>query len=160
MQLISLTRGYEAMVDDEDYERVMKYRWQVLLRANGTVSCASRAFQERPSMKIRREALHVFLMGKRDGFTVDHEDKDPLNCQRYNMRWGTKSQQNANRRSVLTNGYRGIYPVSESYKWEARVYYQRKLYRGGSYYTKEEAAKAYDELAIRIYGEFAEVNFP
>jgi len=161
MKLIPLTKGYEAMVDDEDYDRVMEYKWQALTRSNGEVNCASRSYQERPSMKIRREALHVFIMGiLGDGFTIDHKDKNPLNCQRNNMRWASKSQQNANRRSVMTHGYRGIYPVSESYKWEPRIWYQRKLYRNGSYYTKEEAAKAYDELAKKIYGDFAELNFP
>jgi hypothetical protein len=159
MKLVPLTKGYEAMVDDEDYDRVSQHMWQALTRPDNDTVYASRSWQERPSMKIRREALHVFIMGRKQGFTIDHEDKNPLNCQKYNMRWATKSQQNANRR-LSTKEYRGVYPVSGSVKWEPRIWYQRKLYKNGSYYNIEDAARAYDELAKRIYGEFATVNFP
>ena len=154
MEYIWLTQGYIAIVDDEDYEQVISYgKWQA--HVGPTTVYATKILKGTK----KRIWLHDVIMKPIPPLTVDHIDKDALNCQKTNMRLATKSQQNANRRSVMTNGYRGIYPVNESYKWEPRLWFQGKLYRNGTYYTKEEAARAYDELARKIYGQFATVNF-
>lgn len=59
------------------------------------------------------------------------------------------------------DGYKGVIKIKKvrSKKiWVSMVYHKRKQIFLGSFITPEEAAKAYDEAAIRIYGERAVTN--
>jgi hypothetical protein len=87
MREIELTRGYVATVDDEDYERVSKYLWYAEVRGNSVYARCRRG----PGL------MHVFIMGKRPGFDIDHADGDTLNNTRANLRHCTRSQNAANR---------------------------------------------------------------
>jgi len=59
-------------------------------------------------------------------------------------------------------GYHGVYKIKENTKkrFRAEIKFQNKKYRLGNYLTPEEAARAYDEKAIELYGENARLNFP
>ncbi len=45
-------------------------------------------------------------------------------------------------------------------KWLAHIVYGYRTHRIGLFVTAEEAARAYDEKAKELYGEFARLNFP
>ena len=82
-------------------------------------------------------------------------DYTPENC-----RWTTKDKQCQNKRlsSNNTTGYTGIYFLKNSprrKKWEAKI----ARFHLGYYFSKEDAARAYDEAAIRLYGIHAKTNF-
>ena len=103
--------------------------------------------------------LHRLLMGKRSRmFEVDHRDMDKLNCTRSNIRWATKGQNAANR-AAQKGGYKGVHYVRSTGKWEARMTKDGRRYYSFGHRTKEEAARAYDELARKHHGEFASLNF-
>jgi hypothetical protein len=156
MKRIILTKGYEALVDDDDYETVNRFNWHMGNYNHGYTVYAKTSLPRNGGEK-RFMLLHNFIMQPPDGFTVDHIDKNGLNCQRNNMRFATKTQQVTNRNAKMPYGYRGIRPIGNL--WETRLAIQRKVYRN-SHETKEEAAKAYDKLAKQYHGEFASLNFP
>ena len=56
----------------------------------------------------------------------------------------------------------GVSPNKSSAKkpWRATISHQNKQYHLGSFDSEEEAAKAYDEKAIELYGDNARLNFP
>jgi group I intron endonuclease len=62
---------------------------------------------------------------------------------------------------VGKTGYHGVYKIKENTKkrFRAEIKFQNKKYRLGNYLTPEEAARAYDEKAIELYGEDASLNF-
>jgi len=153
MKTIQLTKGYVALVDDEDYRSVIKYSWYI---QNHTCIYAAR----RINSTLGSEYLHNFLMSPPKGFTVDHIDRNGLNCQRYNMRLATRSQQNANRERPYnsTTLYRGVYKSKN--RWIAKLGYNGTRYYAGSFESIEDAARAYDKLAKQHHGEFAVLNFP
>lgn len=93
---------------------------------------------------------------------IDHIDGDRCNNRRSNERVVTKLQNNWNKgmRRNNTQGYVGIYYHRKNKNYVARIYTNRKYIHLGSYESKEEAARAYDEAARFYYGEFACVNFP
>lgn len=148
MKFIPLTQGYKAMIDDEDYERVMKYRIYAIQGTSTVYGLVSQI----------RIYLHNFINPPPEGFTVDHIDRNGLNCQKENLRFATKSQQVINRKSNNKSGYRGIYLFRN--KWRAMIQYQNARHYGGSYKNEIDAAKAYDELAKKLHGDFAMLNFP
>jgi hypothetical protein len=72
-----------------------------------------------------------------------------------------KKSQNCMNRNP--SGIKGIYWRKERNRWIAHIVIHiqgvKKELRLGSYKTKEDAAKAYDEAAIKYHGEFARLNY-
>ena len=94
------------------------------------------------------------------GMEVDHIDHDGLNNQRGNLRMATHHQNNFNKTPCGTSKYLGV----SLYTLEGRIYirayitHNRKRTELGRYYTEEAAAAAYNEAAIELFGEFANLN--
>src|SRR5580704_8392166 len=79
--------GRVALVDDEDYELVMQYRWHVwetpptaTRRGTGPYARANIGYGR---SERRSAAMHCLIMGQRG---IDHIDHDTLNNQRSNLR--------------------------------------------------------------------------
>jgi hypothetical protein len=88
---------------------------------------------------------------------VDHEDRNKLNCQRYNLRPATKSQDCMNQklRDDNTSGRPGVYYYDDRNQWSAKIRINRKLTNIGFYDSREEAIAARKEVALRLHGHFA-----
>jgi hypothetical protein len=148
MAEVPLTQGKVALVDDEDYEYLSQFKWYA--QKSETTWYAAR----HPT-KNKTVRMHRVLMDDPQGLEVDHEDRDGLNNQRYNLRVATHAQNGRNRRphTNKTSGYKGVYWQKASGRWIVQI-------QLGSYDTAEEAARMYDEAARRYHGEFAYLNFP
>ena len=152
MKEITLTKGYKTIVDDDDYEAVSQYKWNVLV-AKHTVY--ARRYVPGNGNK-GSQFLHHFLLGCK---RVDHIDRNGLNNCRNNLRPATVQQNACNKISVGgTSQYKGVYLNRKA--WRAMIRIDKKKVHIGSYKTEIEAAKAYDAMAIKIQGEFARPNFP
>ena len=160
MKLIGLTRGYEAIVDDEDFDRVIQYKWTAA--ESKTTVYALHHFNSKATGR-GCIGLHRFIMNAPGGVTVDHVDRNGLNCQRNNLRFANSTQQAANRIMPRTFKYKGVYnyqrPNKTNNRWQAMIRIENKLIHLGMFSTAEEAAIAYDKKAIETWGEFATVNF-
>jgi len=157
MKLIPLTRGKYAKVDDEDFEYLNQFKWCVQGKYAGRLS--SRKFGKRSMILMHREILHT-----PNGMLTDHIDEDGLNNQKYNIRVCTSSQNAANikMRKANTSGFRGVRldKRAKIKKWRVDIRNVcMKLYVG-HFYSKEEAARAYDKKATELFGKFARLNFP
>lgn len=154
---IPLTRGFVAVVDDEDYERAAAAgRWY---------PTPPRGLRVYAQMGVRKadgrrttQKLHTFLTGWPE---VDHIDGDGLNNTRTNLRPATRSQNNGNaRRRLNISGYKGVSWQKRDRIWYARIQlHGQKRYLGG-FKTAEDAARAYDAAALEVFGAFARTNFP
>lgn len=154
VKAIKLTRAKVAIVDDEDFPVVSRFRW--FAHFNGRKWYAMR---ETAGQVIR---MHRLILGADcDGKFVDHRNGDGLDNRRSNLRAATKSQNAVNRgaRSNSKHGLVGISFDKRRKKWEAAVSPSGKKIHLGRFATKEEAARAYDSAALHHYGEFARLNF-
>jgi len=59
-----------------------------------------------------------------------------------------------------TSKYVGVCMPKSKNKWKAVIAYRKTSYNLGYFSTEEDAARAYDEKAIELYGENARLNFP
>jgi hypothetical protein len=102
--------------------------------------------------------LHEFILGKMEGFTIDHKDINPLNNLESNLRYADIYQQRANTKphKDKASDYKGVY--YRKGKWESKLKHKGIYYRLGRYETEIEGAKAYDEKALELFGEFANLN--
>lgn len=155
-------KGRFAKVDDADFDRVNQYKW--FLQKIGYVEYAVVDIIEdgkRKYVYMHRLILDKELSGNQ---RVDHRDGDGLNNQRENLRACTGSQNciNKGKNKNNTSGYKGVIlhkGDKRKKKWKAQIKVDRKVIVVGYFLTKEEAAKAYDEAALKYFGEFAKTNF-
>lgn len=153
---IPLSQGKFALVDDADYEWLSQYRWYL-----STVGYAARNKSHyEPKPYIAYMAREILGCVPYDGLIVDHIDGDKLNNQRTNLRKCTIAQniQNQKLRKDNTSGFKGVTKYLNRWKSEIEVF--GKKMHIGVFATAIEAAKAYDESAKRLHGEFAFLNFP
>jgi hypothetical protein len=178
MKRIPLTRGKVALIDDEDFDRVSQYTW--FCRAEGYAARGYVAGYRDPTQPhsknsnqiIKIEYLHRFLMKPPDGMTVNHINGNRLDDRRCNLRICTKMESSRNRKAVtpgLGRKRRGRWSKFKGVcylrgkenvsRWRAQIHVGGRVFYGGHHRTAEEAARAYDRLAIQYFGEFARLNF-
>lgn len=150
---IWLTRGAVAIVDDADYDELMRYRW--CLNAQGY---AVRGYRKNGVKHMVR--MHRAVIGDAcAGLEVDHINGDKLDNRRCNLRVATRSENAVNRDSQPhSSKYRGVRKTKGRSMWTARICVNRKDIHLGQYKTEREAAKAYDDAATKYFGGFARLN--
>lgn len=158
---IPLTQGKVALVDDEDYEEVMRHRWYVRqCEKSRTTYASARVGYGRKG--TRTVYMHRLVLGDDpDGRSIDHVNLNGLDNRRVNLRWATRAEQRRNQavRRDSKSGLKGVY-LSKGRYWTARIRCDGKQYHLGYFPTAEDAARAYDAKARELHGDFAYLNFP
>ena len=98
-----------------------------------------------------------------ENMTIDHINGDKRDNRLENLRLATWQQQSFNRpkqKRKSYSKYKGInYQKSSPNKpWLAFIFYNNKKIYLGHFATEVEAAKAYNDAAIKFFGEFAKLN--
>lgn len=156
-QQIKLSNSLQtALVDDEDFYHLSQFDWWSVEDGLTTY-----AVTEINGVGIR---MHQLLMQSRGtNLTPDHIDGNGLNNKRFNLRLANAQQQGRNKQKTLSNTssqYKGVtYRKKGRKHWEASIQLKPKetTYLG-TYFTEIGAAKAYNEAALKHFGEFACVN--
>jgi len=164
MKEIPLTKGYVALVDDQDFERVNQYKWHASEDRRPDVSVRT-VYAKRG---VKRDDgtwttlyLHSFIMDAPEGLDVDHRDSNGLNNQRYNIRVATRSQNMGNRRKQASSSqFKGITWYKRDGKWQVQIRINGNQKHLGYFDSETDAALAYDAAARNHFGEFALTNFP
>jgi len=157
MKEIPLTKGAAALIDDEDYELVRRYKWQLLDHGKRQYATTTYSVKNR----TKHIYMHRLIMGFPKGKEVDHINFDGLDNRRLNLRSCSKSQNHFNlRKRKSASRFKGVVLVPSTGKWHARIKIDGKTKHLGTYSSEEDAALAYDNMALQIAGEFALLNFP
>lgn len=129
---VTLRDGEEMLCDIDDWEKMKIYTW----RANKLGYAAA-------SINRIQKRFHVQIMGKKNGYVIDHIDQNKLNNQRSNLRFLTKTG-NAINSKISKNNTSGIKGVrkARSGRWVACLMLNGKNIYLGTYDTIEEAAEA------------------
>lgn len=160
MKRIALSQGAYAIVDDCDYAFLSQWKWTLWKTAGRTY-----AYRQTSRTTGRKTVYMHAVVAACKGLPtqrVDHVDNDGLNNRRRNLRQATQSQNGMNRGRPRhnTTGYKGVSPTTNSDRFRARITINRRERQIGVFDTALEAAHAYDEEALSLYGSFARLNFP
>lgn len=153
MMHIELTGGSVAVVDNEDFEALSRYRWK--LHANGYACRSARVGGKHVCILMHREVAMA-----PDGLQVDHIDLNKLNNTRANLRVVERSTNERNKPPTRrnTSGVKGVSFDARRGKWKATTKHRGRQYTIGRFATIEEAQRAYADFVLRITGE--EVRWP
>lgn len=156
MKSIRLTRGFEAIVDDADFELLKHWRWCAEIRKSRVA--AKRGFRaDGAQFQIY---MHRQIMRAAPGMQVDHINGDALDNRRANLRIVTAAQNKWNSKLVRSaSGFRGVVRRSDCAMWQAQIKHCGCYRYLGLFRSPEEAARAYDQAALELRGEFAHPNF-
>lgn len=147
MKEIKLTQGKVALVDDEDYEDLIRYFW-CACKGNGTFYAGS-------SGKSGYRLMHRHLLKPNKCQLIDHKDGNGLNNQKYNLRICNPSQNNMNQEIRSgSSKYKGVHFNTQNQRWISTI--DNKYL--GSFNTEKEAALEYNKNAVNLFGEFARIN--
>lgn len=153
---IPLTQGKVAVVDDKNYEyllRLCKWSYTSQGYAVGYI------VQEDGSLK--QVPMHRVIMGfPPDHLEVSHRNGDTLLNIEENL---IVSQRNQNARNIKpfenkSSIYKGVSFHKAREVWEVRIGYEGRKLRIGTFTNELAAANAYNHYASLLYGEYAYLN--
>ncbi|MDR9852943.1 HNH endonuclease [Paenibacillus sp. VCA1] len=152
MRTITLSRGKQTVVDDEDYDQLSQFKWWVDAYGYALTTVGGR-------LNKKNIRMHRMLTGAQPGQVVDHIDGDPLNNQKANLRIVTQKENVRNSKPKPSrSGYKGVSWYSQTNRWVARIICDGVYYHIGYYHDPKDAARAYNAKALELFGEYARLN--
>jgi len=147
--IIPLTKDKYAIIDSADFDLVNQFSWNANQKDSGWYASAG--------INRKTTGMHNLILNAK---MVDHINHNGLDNRRVNLRPCTCGQNMANIRSHKDSKskYKGVSAIKGD-KWASKVTKEGKTYVLGVFYNEEDAAKAYDEKAKELFGEFAYLNF-
>jgi hypothetical protein len=144
------------LVDDEDYEALNAFTWYLTRR--GYATRKKRVGEVAPSTHI---TMHRQIMGVQEVSEphVDHINGDITDNRRQNLRLVTHAENMQNRKNPPNkSGYRGVHwnPLVNAFYVSITV--NGVKHSAGRFENIEDAARAYNELALKHLGEIARLN--
>jgi hypothetical protein len=153
-RLIPLTQRQNAIVDVADFDFLSRWNWYADWRPD------IKTFYVRTRDNGKVLYMHKVLFP--DSAEVDHRNSNGLDNRRENLRPCTSSQNRHNTRIRSNNrsGFKGVHWHKAAKKWSAEIWVNSMKNYIGLFLSAEDAARAYDEKAKELHGDFAHLNFP
>ena len=159
---IQLTKGKKTIIDDDDYPKVSKHKWYAQNYAHvGYLPC----YHARTDINRKKILMHRFILNPKPNENIDHINGNGLDNRKDNLRIATVQQNGCNRKKdtghkkdACSSQYKGV-TKRKNDRWETTIRMQGKYIYLGCFKTEEEAGRAYDSEAKKLFGEFARLNF-
>jgi hypothetical protein len=87
-------------------------------------------------------SVHSEILGLKEGFDIDHIDRNPLNNRRENLRHITKEENNQNRAAIYRSLYKGVTLEASSGKYRVRLAAYHCRFNVGRYLEEAKAVAA------------------
>ncbi len=157
MKKIHLSKNYYAIVDDEDFDILNKYKWHLHKRKTVNYARTTITIKFKKYLKIQ---MHRLILNAPDYLQVDHINHDGLDNRKLNLRLCTPSENSRNQRGKngYTNKYKGVYWIPKINKWYSIISNNGKQVFLGAFEKEFDAAKAYNNAALIYHKEFAYLN--
>lgn len=152
MKEIELTKGYKAIVDDEDFEFLNQFHW--------TYSLGYALRHGKVCGKYKAIYMHRLVNKTPKGVFTDHINRNKLDNRKINLRTVTKSQnqRNVDTQSNSTSGFKGVSYHKLNKRWQTYIKVNGKQIALGSYGDARQAAQVYNNSALKYHGQYAKLN--
>ena len=150
MSIIFTSKGIAIMVDEDDFDCLSETKW-CISHYGYAVGMHNKIYTY----------MHRLILNAPTNLEVDHINRDRIDNRKANLRLCNKSQQQANSvssKKTKTSKYKGVRWKKDIKKWGASIKHNYKPIGLGVYVSEEDAARAYDKAAKKIFGEFARTN--
>ena len=146
-----------VIIDAEDYDRLSVFKWH---SHSGGYAFRNLSKAGNNSRGVGVVLMHREVIGAVKGQKVDHRNRDKLDNRKDNLRISTTSQNGGNMIKHADNEslFKGVSRHPHG-GWRARIGFDNEELALGVFETQEEAARAYDRAARRLFKEFARTNF-
>lgn len=156
---IELSQGKVALVDDEDFDILNRYKWYAYQEKSGHWYV-----KRTPSINGKRvpeQKMHRVILGLQPGDKIqtDHINHNGLDNRRENLRKCTHAENQYNQRiRQHSSRYKGVSWDERRGKWIAQIRINGGNEYLGCFNDEDNAAKAYNLVAIGYFGGFANLN--
>lgn len=151
---INLPKGFFCLIDREDLEKIMGYKWYA--HKDGNTHYAVAHFKKANGERGLRR-MHRIILGAKKSQMCDHINHNGLDNRKTNLRFCTNSQNQHNtpkRRGK--SKYKGVHFSNN--RFYATIRNKKKYIYIGCFKTEKEAVIAYNEAAKKYHKEFAVLN--
>lgn len=149
---VGLTLGKVALFDAEHIDLIANRLWSAITPGRRRAYARSHRGND-------ADLMHRVVTGVHGRFTiVDHKNHDSLDNRSPNLRVCSQKENLRNQRARGSAGtpFKGLSRHGE--KFSAAITVDGRSIHLGMFRTAEDAARAYDEAALRYHGEFALTN--
>lgn len=155
-----LVKEFQILVDDEDFNLVNSYKWNIKAHGKTFRARRSNCWTRDGNWSSRRTFLSRFILKAKEGEIVDHIDGNGLNNQRSNLRICTHAQNMANsrKRKNTSSRFKGVFWNKNLNKWYSGICINKKKLHIGVHDSEIEAALSYNCSASFAFGKFARLN--
>lgn len=160
MKLIELSQNRVAIVDDEDFEWLSKWKWcyrRGKKRKTGYALCTEGYQQNQQQQTI---LMHVAVLKRhrrwKHATEVDHINTCGCDNRKINLRIGTPITQGSNKRKYSNNksGITGVHWHKQKELWHAYIRVAKRLKHLGYFTNKKDAITARRQAEIKYFGEY------
>jgi len=159
MKKIPLSKGRYALVDDEDYDFLMQWKWYLSTGGYAVRNETVLGIDGKTQTTVR---MHRVVNNTPEEMQTDHIDGDKLDNRKANLRSITNEDNCKNQGKIshrkTSSKYKGVCWSKKTNKWYAYIASNGIRKHIGSYSSECEAAKAYNDYAKMVNGEFARLN--
>lgn len=96
MKEIHLTMGAVAIVDDDIYQWLMRFKWHLKKGVSEPLGYAANSISIKG--KVHTIFMHYFILPRIRGYDTDHINRNSLDNRRINLRYATRSENYHNQR--------------------------------------------------------------
>ena len=154
MKLINITgTKKQAKIDDCDFDSISLWKWNL----SGSIYPYRKETYE--PKKVRKLYMHQQIMGRNGELHIDHINHDPLDNQRVNLRFVTRSQnmQNMLKKKPNKLGLKGVTKATNGNGYYARIRLNRKEINLGYYLDPLKAHEAYKQASLKYHKEYGSI---
>jgi len=150
MNNIPLTQGKVAIVDDDDYPELSKFKWYAIKQRCGNWYAVRQIPTGLEDPRQKHIYMHLIIIGSRLGMETDHINGNGLDNRKENLRIVTRRENCQNKHSPKTSKYPGVSWDNERGKWLAQIIHNGKKYHIGRFLLERDAIDAYTKICNDI----------